>query len=126
MSRAIVTIRSKQDRQKLHRWVDGVPDLTRVVFVEPKRSIPQNDAMWAALTDISKQKEYHGLKLPPEDWKVLFMDALVREARMIPNLDGTGFINLGRSSSQLSHAEMSNLLEIIQEWAVRNGVELKQ
>ena len=122
MGRAIVTIRSKADREKLRRWVDGVPDLTRVVFIEPKRSIPQNDALWAALTDISRQVEYHGLKLPPEDWKVLFMDALNREARMVPNMDGDGFVNLGRSSSQLSHAEMSDLLSAVMAWGAQNGV----
>ncbi len=122
MSRAIVTIRCKADRDKIARWAQAVPDLSRVVFHEPKRSLPQNDALWAALTDISKQKDYHGLKLPPEDWKLLFVDALDREARMVPNLSNDGFVSLGRSSSQLSHAEFSDLLTIIQEWGVRNDV----
>lgn len=125
MSRHLVTIRGKSDRERLHRWVDGVPDLTRVVFHEPKRSLPQNDALWACLTDISRQALYHGLKLPPEDWKDLFMDALNREARLVPNLDGTGFVNLGRSTSQLSHAEFSNLLEIVMEWGARNEIQFR-
>lgn len=123
MSRAIVTIRSKADREKLKRWADGVPDLTRVVWMGPKRSIPQNDLLWACLTDISRQATYHGLQLPPEDWKDLFMNALNKESRMVPNLDGTGYIALGRSTSQLSHAEFSDLIEIIRAWGAANQIK---
>lgn len=123
MTRAIVTIRSKQDREKLHRWIDAAPDLTRIVLHGPKRSLPQNDLFWTLLTIISRKALYHGLKLPPEDWKVLFMDALSREARMVPNMDGDGFVNLGRSSSQLSHAEFTDLIETINAWAAREGID---
>lgn len=125
MATALVTIRGKADRDKLHRWVDGVPDLTRVAFHDPKRSLPQNAAMHAALQDIASQKEYFGLKLEPEDWKLIFMDALDRETRMVPNLDGNGMVALGRSSSRLSREEFSGLLSIIYEWGGRNGVEFK-
>lgn len=119
---AVVTIRGKKERERLHRWVDGVPDLTRVVFHEPKRSLPQNDRYWACMTDIARQCEYHGLKLPKEDWSQLFLDALDRDSRLVPNLDGTGFVNLRHSSSQLGHARFSDLLEIVMEWGARNGV----
>ncbi len=105
------------------RWAQGVPQGTRVVFHEPKRTLPQNDALWSALTDISRQKQYHGLTLTPDDWKLLFMDALDRETRMVPNLDGNGFVALGRSSSALSKDEMTGLLSIIYEWGARNGVQ---
>jgi hypothetical protein len=96
---------------------------TRIVFHEPKRTLPQNDALWAALTDISGQVDYHGVRLSPDDWKLLFMDALKREVRMVPNLDGNGFVSLGRSSSDLSREEFGGLLDIVFEWAARNGVK---
>ena len=73
--------------------------------------------------DVSRQHEYHGLKLSPEDWRTLFMDALDREARMVPNLDGDGLISLGRSSSALSKEEFSNLISTVFEWGNRNGIE---
>jgi hypothetical protein len=41
---------------------------------------------------------------------------------MVPNLDGNGFVALGRSSSALSKEEMTGLLSIIYEWGNRNGV----
>ena len=34
-----------------------------------KRSNEQNRLMWAALSDISRQVDWYGEKLSPEDWK---------------------------------------------------------
>jgi hypothetical protein len=79
--------------------------------------------MWAMLTDIASQLEWHGHKLSTNDWKLLFLDALKREARAVPNLDGNGFVSLGRSSSDLSKQEMGDLLTLIEEFAVRHGVQ---
>jgi hypothetical protein len=38
-------------------------------------------------------------------------------------LNGRGFVNLGRSSSDLSKQEMSDLIETIYEWGARLGVK---
>lgn len=123
MSRATVIVRSKADRDRIARWAQNVPYGTRVEFKEVKRSLPQNDAMWAALTDVARQVKWHGLTLDTEDWKLVFLDALKREVRMVPNIDNNGFVNLGRSSSDLSKAEMSDLLTIINEFGARHGVQ---
>jgi hypothetical protein len=122
MSRATVIVRSKADRDRIARWAQNVPNGTRVEFKEVKRSLPQNDAMWAALTDIARQLKWHGLTLDTDDWKLIFLDALKREVRMVPNLDNNGFVSLGRSSSDLSKNEMSDLLSLIYEFGARHGV----
>jgi hypothetical protein len=122
MSRALRTIKSQIDRAQLTRWMEIAPWGTRVELKAPKRSVPQSDKMWASLTDIAQQPTYHGLRLSPDDWKLLFLDALKREVRMVPNLDGNGFVSLGRSSSDLSKSEMSDLLEVIMAWGARHGV----
>lgn len=122
MSRATLILNSELVRAKALRWINGVPPGTRVEFKAPKRTLPQNDKMWAMLTEISEQIVYHGLKLAPDDWKLLFLDALKREVRTVPNLDGNGIVSLGRSSSDLSREEFAGLIEIITEWGVRNGV----
>ena len=122
MSRATLILNSELVRAKAKRWIDGLPHGTRVEFKAPKRTLPQNDKMWAMLTEISEQIVYHGLKLAPDDWKLLFLDALKREVRTVPNLDGNGIVSLGRSSSDLSREEFAGLIEIITEWGVRNGV----
>lgn len=122
MGRATVIIASSADRQKLHGWIDKAPWNTRVEFKGPRRSIPQNDRMWAMLTDIATQLPWHGIKLSRDDWKLIFLDAMKREVRMVPNLDGNGFVNLGRSSSDLSKAEMSDLMELIASFGAKHGV----
>lgn len=121
--RAVVTLRTQIDRDKASRWCQGVATGSKVVFYGPQRSIDQNSALWAALGDIARQRDYHGLKLTADDWKILFLDALDRETRMVPNLDGTGMVGIGRSSSSLSKEEFSGLLSIVYEWGSRNGVE---
>jgi hypothetical protein len=122
MSRALISLASEQDRLRAAKWVTQAPAGTRIEFKAPKRSLPQNDRMWAMLTDVATQLPWHGIKLSPDDWKLLFMDALKRELRMVPNLDGNGFVNLGRSSSDLSKAEMTDLIEIIAAFGANHGV----
>lgn len=122
MSRALVVIRSDTDRDKICRWARGVKPGTRVEFKETKRSVPQNDRLWAMLTDISQQLAWHGMKLAPEDWKLVMMDGLKRELRLVPNIDGTGFVNLGRSSSDLSKQEFTDLIELVFAFGAQHGV----
>jgi hypothetical protein len=122
MSRALIVLRSEVDRARAIHWVDRAPLGTRIEYKATKRSLPQNARMHAMLGEIAAQVKWHGVWLKADDYKLLFLDALKRELRIIPNLDGTGFVNLGRSSSDLSKEEMSDLIEIITAWGVEHGV----
>lgn len=122
MSRAVLILNGAADRAKAIHWIGKVPAGTRVEFKASKRSLPQNDRMWAMLTDIATQLPWHGQKLRPDDWKILFLDALKREVQAVPNLDGTGVVNIGRSSSDLSKDEMSGLIDLLLEFGNRHGV----
>lgn len=122
MSRALIVLNTPQDRDKAARWASAAPRGTRVEFKASKRSLPQNDRMWAMLTDIAAQLPWHGVKLTPDDWKLVFLDALKRDLRLVPNIAGNGFVNLGRSSSDLSKQEMSDLMEIISAFGAEHGV----
>lgn len=123
MSRYLLIIKSNADRAKASRWAAQAPYGMRIEFKESKRTLPQNDRMWAMLTDVSRQVDWHGIRLSTDDWKLLFLDALKREVRMVPNIDGNGFVSLGRSSSDLSKAEMSDLMEVIAAFGAQRGVE---
>lgn len=122
MSRALVVLAFKTDRELAKRWIDQAPVNARVELKAPKRSLPQNDRFWASLTDVARQVPWHGVKLTPDDWKLIFLDALKRELRMVPNLNGDGFVNLGRSSSDLTKEEMSDCLELIYAFGAQRGV----
>lgn len=126
MGRALITLRNKSDRGRASKWVEKAPFGTRVEFKASKRSLPQNDRMWAMLTDVAMQLKWHGISLTPDDWKLVFLDALEREARFVPNIDGTGFVNLGRSSSDLSKEEMSELIELIFAFGAQHGVKFNE
>lgn len=122
MSRWLITIRSDADAKRAAEWSMKAPPGMRIEFKMSRRTIPQNDRMWAMLTDVATQLTWHGVKLTPDDWKLVFLDALKREMRIVPNIDGTGFVNLGRSSSDLSKAEMGDLIEIIFAFGAQHGV----
>jgi hypothetical protein len=74
------------------------------------------------LTDVATQKEHVGRKYAPDQWKVLFMHACGREVQFIPSLDNATFIPWGQSSSDLSKAEMTELIEFIHAWGAEHGV----
>jgi hypothetical protein len=122
MSRALLVLWNDDMRRKAVRWITQAPKDTRVEFKGPKRTLDQNSKLWACLTDVATQLPWHGLKLTAEDWKVIFMDALKRENRIVPNIDGTGFVQLGRSSSDLSKEEMADLITLILAFGDRHGV----
>ena len=126
MSRALIVLHNDDMRAKAIRWIRGVPKETRVLFHEPKRTLPQNDRMWAMLGEIARTTPWHGIMLSDEDWKLIFLDKLNREIRIVPNLDGTGFVNLGRSSSKLGKSEMADLLTLIQMFGDAHGVQFHE
>lgn len=122
MARALVTINGSADRERACRWVMQATAGTRIEFKKAKRSTDQNSKMWAMLTEVAVQVPWHGVKLTPDDWKLMFLDALKRELRLVPNLEGNGFVNLGRSSSDLSKSEMGDLIELIYAFGAERGV----
>ena len=122
MSRALLRIDGPVTRARAADLLARVPEGTRVEFKGGRRTLPQNDRMWAMLTDVARQKEHAGRRFTPDQWKVLFLHAIGREVQFLPSLDCETFIPWGQSSSDLSKAEMSELIEFIQSWGVMNGV----
>lgn len=92
-----------------------------VCIQEMTRTLEQNARMWATLTDISKQVNWHGLMLTPEEWKHVFT-ATLKGQKTVQNLDGTGFIVLGQSTRRMSKKELSNLLELAYAFGAEKGV----
>ncbi len=130
MTRATFTLTSKAEREKVASWAWKAAPGSRVEFKEVKRSLDQNAKMWVLLTEISQQLDWHGQTLRPDDWKLIFIDALKRAngeiLRIVPNTDSTGFVNLSTSSSDLSKFEMMDLLELIMEFGARHGVTFNE
>lgn len=122
MDRRQYILTTKDRRIVVARMVAELPQFSRVEIKAPKRTLPQNDRFWAMLTDVAEQLPWHGLTLTTSDWKLIFLDALNRETRIVPNIDGTGFVNLKQSSSDLSVEEMGDLMTLIEAFGASHGV----
>lgn len=120
----VLVLRSKAERTLAKSWVDQMPSNSVIRFKKPKRSIPQNDRMWAMLTELAAKTTYHGLRLTPTDFKDVFTASLKRELRTAPTLDGSSMVLLGQRTSEMSVAEMTDLIDLIQAFAAQQGVEL--
>ena len=125
MGRYTMQLRTQEDKARAVDLINRAPPETFLTFKRNKRSLPQNERFWAMLGEISTQVPWHGLKLDSEDWKLIFLDALKRESRIVPNMDGNGFVNLGRSSSDLTKDEMSDLMALIEAFGANHGVTFK-
>jgi len=94
------------------------------IVVEAKRetrSLEQNARLWALLTDVSKQVDWYGNKLTPEEWKDVFTAALKKE-KVVPGING-GFVVLGQSTSKMSIAEMVELQTLIEAFGADKDVK---
>lgn len=122
MSRHLIILNHDADRLRALRWVEAAPIGYRIEFKATKRTLPQNDRLWAMLTDVQVHMRKHGRDYSTDQWKVIFLHAIGRETNFLPALDGRGFIPYGQSSSDLSKAEMTDLIEFIGAWGAENGV----
>ena len=111
----------KEARRRALAAVNDAPDGFCVTVSEPTRNLDQNARLWASLSEISKQVVWHGRKLSPQDWKHVFTSSL-RRLEVVPNIDGTGFVALGVSTSKMSKRELSDLLELIYLFGSERGV----
>lgn len=124
-NREIVQIKGTDDRQRIARWAQGVPVGTTVEFRAPRRSNDQNALMWSLLTQISKQVEWFGKKRSPEDWKDLTTAAL-RGAEFVPGLTPGTVVPLGMRTSQMTSAEINELIESLFAFGAERGVHFRE
>lgn len=123
MIRAPIRLTSATARQFAASYImDAAPVGCEVRFIQGDRRTPaQNDAMWAKLDDIAAHVVWYGKRLTAEDWKDVFTASL-RKARVVPTIDGDGFVPLGMSTSRMTREEMNNLLSLIDAFAAQQGV----
>jgi hypothetical protein len=126
VSRYVVTLHGAADKTRASNIINAAPYGARVEVKAAKRTLPQNKRMWAMLTDIAMQVDWDGGKRRPDDWRIRFLDGLKGERTMLSNLDGTGVIEIGRSSSDLSKEEMSDMIELMYRYGAEHGVQFNE
>lgn len=85
-----------------------------------KRSDGQNRLMWALLGELSEQVEWYGRRLTADEWKHVLTASLTRQD-VVPGIDG-GFVVLGKSTSDMTAAEMNDLITLIEAFGAQRGV----
>jgi hypothetical protein len=109
-------------------------DAGRKLTLEVKdasKSREQEEKYHAIIGDIAKQAQHMGHKWDAESWKRLMVDKYLREtgfmnSPIIPNLDGTGIIQLGFQTRKFSKEQASEFVEFLLAWCADNGIELKE
>lgn len=93
--------------------------------VKPEqRSSKQNRLLWAALGEVSRHVDWHGQKLEPAEWKDVFTAAMKRQ-KVVPGIEG-GFVVLGSSTSRMTKAEFSELMELVFAFGAERGVVFQE
>jgi hypothetical protein len=112
--------RHAMDRQR-------APDGWEVRFVPPSRSGPQNAFFHSMLSFIAKRIEWGGAKRDVDTWKRLLIAAWTRArgepTEYLPALDGHGVDIVFRRSSELTRAEMAELIEYVYWWGATQELE---
>ena len=87
------------------------------------RTLDQNSRLWAMLTELSRQVEWYGQRLRPEEWKDV-MTAALKKQRAVPGIDG-GFVVLGSSTRRMTKQEHGELQDLIEAFGAQRGVKFK-
>jgi hypothetical protein len=109
-------------------------DAGRKLTLEVKdasKSREQEKLYHELIGQIAKQAQHLGAKWSTEDFKRLLVDQFAREigltgAKIIPNLDGTGFVQLGVQTRKFTVDQGSQFIEWLYAWAANNGVTIDE
>jgi hypothetical protein len=111
-----------RQRDYAHQCIDSAPLNWMVTFQEQIKKREQEEKYHAQIGDIAKQCKFMGQKFDREDWKRMLIDAFARVkaeegepikgwGRIIPSLDGTGFVQLGVQSRGFGKSLASEFIE---------------
>jgi hypothetical protein len=91
------------------------------------KSREQEEKYHAMIGEIAKQAEHLGAKWDAESWKRLLVDQFMRDSKMdgnriLPNLDGTGIVQLGSQTRRFSKEQASEFVEWLLAWGAEHGI----
>ena len=120
MTQYRVILTNDFSRQRAKGLIDKAPSGFVMEVREPRRSLDQNDKLWAMLSDIAASKPM-GRMHTPDDWKAIAMNACGWECQFSEGLDGRPF-PIGFRSSQLTKSQMSTLIDWLQAFGDEHQV----
>lgn len=118
----ILTLTGEAAKKAACREILAAPEGYVVTIAEKTRSLEQNAKLWPMLQDIEKQCNWHGLKLKAEEWKDLLSAGLV-QSKVVPNMEGNGFVILGQRTSKMTKSQFAALIELLYAFGAERGVK---
>jgi hypothetical protein len=123
-------------RQLASRACIQAPDGWLVELKPPTKSSDQQAKYHAMFADVARQVPFMGSMRDLETWKRLLVDAFSRikaaegdpvqgVGAIVPNLDGTGFVQLGVQTRKFSKRHASEFIEFLYAWGAENNVQWK-
>lgn len=108
----------------------AAPEGHTVTFAPATRSLDQNAKFHAICMDLAKSGlEWAGKRRDADQWKVLLVSghtkATAGEVEIIPGLENE-FVNVRESTSRMSVARASSLIEYAMAFCASHGVELTE
>lgn len=126
MERSIHILKDRETRRETALMVNRLPLGTKVEIGEETRTARQNRAIHGLIGQIIKQRPRHnGIRYSMAAYKAAFMAGLGEEAEWVPNLDGTGMVPVGLSTSALTVRQFNDLMAFIFAWCAREGLTVE-
>src|SRR5687768_11677256 len=119
--RQIIFLVGPTQKQFAHQCIDKAPADYVCQIKQKTRTLEQNALMWALLADLSKQVNWYGQKLTSDEWKDV-LSASLKKQKVVPGIDGNGFVVIGARTSQMTKREMSDMCELIYAFGAEQGV----
>lgn len=118
-----------QIRQRAAQAVLEATEGFAVRITPPTRNLEQSAKFHAICGDLARQLPYAGKKRTLDEWKFLIISghsvATQQGTEILPGLEGE-FLNLRESSSSMSVARMSSLIEYALAYCAMNNVKTDQ
>lgn len=117
-----LTLTGETAKQAACRHILAAPIGHVMQLGEQTRNLDQNAKLWAMLADIESQCDWHGVRLNSEEWKDLLSAGLV-QSKVVPNMEGNGFVILGQRTSKMTKSQFAALIELAYAFGAERGVK---
>lgn len=133
MSRRVFHLVNDAVRRNARQAIINAPEGYICDISPPTKKRIQEEKYHAMIGDIAKQVDLIGCRRSAEDAKRLLIDAFARvmreagtplrqEGRILPSLDGSGFVQLGIQSRKFTVKEASEFIEYLYAFGSERSV----
>ena len=126
----VIQIREPRDYGYAQSAVTRAPMGWVITIRPPTRSTEQNALLHKWLSAIVEARmKWAGRTWSIDDWRTLMVSAHAkateRPGEIVPGIEGE-FVALRRSTTRMSVAELSSLIEYVAAWCAQNGIQLTE